>query len=188
MTVLDIGCNAGFYSIEMKLRGASRVLGIDHDNDYLQQARFAAEVLGLDISFDLMSVYEVGQLRECFDVVLFLGVFYHLRHPLLALDLIRRHAAKDWFVFQSMLRGSRTVPELRKITRFLNEPFSISLGFPKCTLLKIAIRKIQRIGGYRTALVPKRFCAALVFVSKACLNPRFSCAGAMKRPIFIRCR
>src|SRR5437588_12990994 len=43
-TVLDIGCNAGFYSIEMKRRGADRVIGIDFDERYLAQARFAAEV------------------------------------------------------------------------------------------------------------------------------------------------
>ena len=34
-SVLDIGCNAGFYSIEMKRRGADRVLGIDNDERYL---------------------------------------------------------------------------------------------------------------------------------------------------------
>ena len=45
-TVLDIGCNAGFYSIEMKRRGASRVLGIDSDERYLAQARLASETLG----------------------------------------------------------------------------------------------------------------------------------------------
>ena len=45
-SVLDIGCNGGFYSIEMKRRGARRVLGIDSDEDYLAQARFAAEVTG----------------------------------------------------------------------------------------------------------------------------------------------
>ena len=44
--MLDIGCNGGFYSIEMKKRGAERVLGIDFDDDYLAQARFAAEVDG----------------------------------------------------------------------------------------------------------------------------------------------
>src|SRR5829696_5453580 len=43
-TVLDIGCNGGFYSIEMKRRGADRVLGIDHDPRYLAQARLAAEL------------------------------------------------------------------------------------------------------------------------------------------------
>jgi hypothetical protein len=36
--VLDIGCNAGFYSIEMKRRGAARVLGLDCDPRYLEQA------------------------------------------------------------------------------------------------------------------------------------------------------
>jgi tRNA (mo5U34)-methyltransferase len=35
-----------------------------------------------------------------------MGVLYHLRHPLLALDLIREHVARDLFVFQSMQRGS----------------------------------------------------------------------------------
>src|SRR5215212_11136129 len=56
-SVLDIGCNGGFYSFEMKRRGASRVLGIDHDSDYLKQARFAAEATGLDIEFLQLSVY-----------------------------------------------------------------------------------------------------------------------------------
>src|SRR5947208_15455632 len=54
-TVLDIGCNAGFYSIEMKRRGAARVVGIDFDDKYLSQARFAAEMSGADIEFRKMS-------------------------------------------------------------------------------------------------------------------------------------
>ena len=131
MTVLDVGCNGGFYSIQMKQRGAKRVLGIDHDDDYLKQAKFAAEVLGLDISFELLSVYDVGQLRERFDVVLFLGVFYHLRHPLLALDLLRQEVAKDWFVFQSMLRGSRTVPQIAADYPFSERGVFDKPGFPK---------------------------------------------------------
>jgi tRNA (mo5U34)-methyltransferase len=104
-TVLDIGCNAGFYSIQMKLRGASRVLAIDTDPDYLKQARFAAHTIGVNIEFAEMSVYDLGALGERFDIVLFLGVLYHLRHPLLALDLIREHVVRDLFVCQSMQRG-----------------------------------------------------------------------------------
>src|SRR5437867_13012473 len=42
-SVLDIGCNGGFYSIQMKQRGAGQVLGIDVDDRYLNQARFAAK-------------------------------------------------------------------------------------------------------------------------------------------------
>lgn len=108
-SVLDIGCNAGFYAIEMKRRGASRVLGIDSDPDYLAQARFAANVEAADIEFRQMSVYDIGHLQERFDVVLFIGVLYHLRYPLLALDLIHEHVAGDMMVFQSMLRGSHAV-------------------------------------------------------------------------------
>lgn len=108
-TVLDVGCNAGFYALEMKRRGAERVLGIDEDEGYLAQARFAAEVRGLDIQLEKLSVYEVGVLRERFDLVIFMGVLYHLRHPLLALDLLAEHVVRDQLLFQSMLRGSTVV-------------------------------------------------------------------------------
>jgi tRNA (mo5U34)-methyltransferase len=61
-SVLDIGCNAGFYSLEMKRRNAARVLGLDSDDEYLAQARFAAEVSGLDVEFRKLSVYDVVSL------------------------------------------------------------------------------------------------------------------------------
>jgi tRNA (mo5U34)-methyltransferase len=130
-TVLDVGCNAGFYSIEMKRRGADRVVGIDHDKQYLHQARFAAEILDLDITFRQLSVYDVAQLKERFDLVLFMGVFYHLRHPLLALDLLRQYVVKDWFVFQSMVRGSRTVPCLQNDYSFSECAIFDRPGYPK---------------------------------------------------------
>lgn len=130
-TVLDIGCNAGFYSMEMKRRGAARVLGIDHDEDYLAQARFAAEVEGMDIEFRNLSVYDVGALGERFDIVLFFGVLYHLRHPLLALDLIHAHVARDLLVFQSMQRGSDGVTPLAPDYEFAETAVFDEPGFPK---------------------------------------------------------
>ncbi|MFC7734671.1 TIGR04290 family methyltransferase [Roseomonas sp. GCM10028921] len=108
-TVLDIGCNAGFYSLEMKRRGAARVVGIDSDDRYLAQARLAAEVTGLEAEFRNLSVYDVARLGERFDLVIFMGVLYHLRHPLLALDLIHEHVARDLLLFQSMQRGAADV-------------------------------------------------------------------------------
>jgi tRNA (mo5U34)-methyltransferase len=59
-----------------------------------------------------MSVYDLPSLDERFDVVLFMGVLYHLRHPLLALDILYEHAARDLLVFQSMQRGS---PEIARV-------------------------------------------------------------------------
>ena len=129
--VLDIGCNAGFYSIEMKRRGAERVVAIDSDQFYLKQARFAAEVLEVDIEFQRLSVYDVAQLRESFDLVIFMGVFYHLRHPLLALDLIREHVTRDLLLFQSMHRGSTNVFEPEQDYPFSEEEIFEQPGYPK---------------------------------------------------------
>jgi tRNA (mo5U34)-methyltransferase len=129
-SVLDIGCNAGFYSLEMKRRGADRVVGIDCDPRYLAQATFAAEVSGLDIEFRRLSVYELAELRETFDIVLFLGVLYHLRHPLLAIDLLRQCVVRDLLVVQSMLRGSRRVAQLEPDYSFEETEVFHRRGFP----------------------------------------------------------
>jgi tRNA (mo5U34)-methyltransferase len=130
-SVLDIGCNAGFYSLEMKRRGADRVLGIDFDEDDLAQARFAAEVLGVDVEFRKLSVYDVAGLGETFDLVLFMGVFYHLRYPLLALDLIHEHVVRDLLVFQSMQRGSEEVEPLAEDYPFWETDIFDRPGFPR---------------------------------------------------------
>jgi len=130
-TVLDVGCNGGFYAIEMKRRGAARVLGIDSDDGYLVQARFAAQICGVDIELRNVSVYDIAALREKFDVVLFMGVLYHLRHPLLALDLIREHVTRDLFIFQSMQRGVNSVVPVAGDYEFWDEEIFAEPGFPR---------------------------------------------------------
>jgi tRNA (mo5U34)-methyltransferase len=130
-SVLDIGCNAGFYAMEMRRRGAERVLGLDTDDEYLEQAKFAADVNGLKIEFRKLSAYDVGQLGERFDLVIFMGVFYHLRHPLLALDLIHEHVARDMLLFQSMQRGDSRVDRLDKNYDFWTTEQFDSPGYPK---------------------------------------------------------
>ena len=84
------------------------VVAIDSEPLYLRQARLLADRLGLDVEFQERSVYDVAGLGQRFDLVLFMGVLYHLRHPLLALDLLRQHAVRRRLVVQSMLRGSTT--------------------------------------------------------------------------------
>lgn len=129
-TVLDVGCNAGFYSLEMKRRGAARVVGIDSDPGYLAQARFAAEVTELDIEFRELDTYRVAELHEKFDVVLFMGVFYHLRHPLLALDLLWEHVVRDTLVFQSLTRGTREVAKVDEDYPFSETDIFAQEGYP----------------------------------------------------------
>ena len=131
-TVLDVGCNAGFYSMEMKRRGAARVVGIDSEDLYLEQARFATAVNGMqDIEFRKMSVYDVASLGEKFDFVIFMGVLYHLRHPLLALDLLHEHVVGDLLLFQSMLRGSKEVEPVAEDYDFMVEDHFDRPGYPK---------------------------------------------------------
>jgi tRNA (mo5U34)-methyltransferase len=154
-SVLDIGCNAGFYSMEMKRRGADRVLGLDHDDHYLAQARFAAETLGYDnIEFRNHSVYDVGSLGEKFDVVIFMGVLYHLRHPLLALDLIHEHVAKDILIFQSMQRGSTQVMEVEE-----DYPFEKTEHFFESAYPKLHFIERQYAHDWTNWWAPNRACA-----------------------------
>jgi len=152
-TVLDVGCNAGFYSIQMKLRGADRVVGVDTDDAYLAQARFAAEVSGVQIDFRHLSVYQLRQLGEKFDLVLFLGVLYHLRHPLLALDMLHEYAVKDLLVIQSMLRGSESVAEVEDDYEFWEQEIFHDRKFPQMYFIE------QRFSGDPTNWwIPNRAC------------------------------
>ena len=152
-SVLDIGCNAGFFSLEMKRRGAERVVAIDTEAGYLKQAEFAAEILQLELELHRMSVYDVASLRERFDIVFFTGVFYHLRYPLFALDLIRQHVAGDTLVFQSMQRGSRDVVSVAADYAFTERKIFDDPAFPRMHFVE------QRYAGDPTNWwIPNRAC------------------------------
>jgi tRNA (mo5U34)-methyltransferase len=110
-TALDVGCNAGFYSIELARRGA-RVVGIDVNVGFLEQAAWATEMFGLSnrVEYRHMQVYDLAHSGERFDLVLFLGLFYHLRYPLLALDVLADRA-RQMLVFQSLMLPGDGVSE-----------------------------------------------------------------------------
>jgi 2-polyprenyl-3-methyl-5-hydroxy-6-metoxy-1,4-benzoquinol methylase len=98
--VLDIGAYDGFFTFECERRGAS-VLAIDCP----QAAGYpvASELVGSTAEFREMSVYDVS--RESvgeFDIVLFLGVLYHLRHPLLALERIQE-VCRELLILESQI-------------------------------------------------------------------------------------
>jgi tRNA (mo5U34)-methyltransferase len=149
-SVLDIGCNAGFYSIAMKQRNAGRVLGIDLEDRCLEQARLAADTLDLDIEFRKMSLYEVDRLPGRFDYVLFMGVFYHLRYPLLALDKAVKKT-RGTMIFQSMLRGSRNDFVAAPDYDFHDESIFRDMDFPAAYFIENSYS-----GDYTNWFIPNR--------------------------------
>ncbi len=64
-SVLDLGCNAGFFSLDMAHRGAHQVTGIDLRPENIEQARFLADYYGIDnASFPVLDVDEVPTDRQ----------------------------------------------------------------------------------------------------------------------------
>lgn len=96
--VLDIGCWDGKWSFYAEKRGASHVLATD---DFTQNwatddgIRLAKELLKSNIEIMDLNVYDLNTINKTFDIVLFLGVYYHLHDPLYALSQIRHTCNKD---------------------------------------------------------------------------------------------
>jgi tRNA (mo5U34)-methyltransferase len=104
-SVLDLSCNAGFFSIEMKKRGASRVVGVERFGPTVKQAQLVTEVLGVDIEIVHDDVYSfLWNNTETFDYVFYMGLFYHLRAPLFILDRVAL-VVREKLYFQTVLRG-----------------------------------------------------------------------------------
>jgi tRNA (mo5U34)-methyltransferase len=87
--VLDVGCAEGFFSFEAERRGAAEVVAIDSFPDSVRRFNLARDVLGMKAQAYLTNVYDLSSKTfGTFDVVMYFGVSYHLRHPLLALEKI----------------------------------------------------------------------------------------------------
>jgi tRNA (mo5U34)-methyltransferase len=102
--VLDVGCYEGQWSFEAEKRGAASVLATDYlvgdprarlserGVNELPTFRLAHTILHSRVEYRPdVSVYDVTRLgRDDFDVVVFCGVYYHLKYPLLALSRLRQ--------------------------------------------------------------------------------------------------
>lgn len=103
MRVLDIGCAEGFFSFEAEARGAREVIGIDSFPDSIRRFNLIREAKQSNASAYLMNVYDLDPKRlGTFDLVLFYGVFYHLKHPQLALEAIQS-VCKGQLLFQTSI-------------------------------------------------------------------------------------
>lgn len=134
--VLDIGCNAGFYSFELAKRGA-HVLGIDLDTHYLHQAKWAAGVFGLQdrVQFEQMQVYDLTNVKQKFDLVWFMGVFYHLRYPLLALDILSQKVEK-MMVMQTLMMPDKHKLDIKNDYDVNDRDEMLKVGWPKMAFIE----------------------------------------------------
>ncbi|HEY1450042.1 MAG TPA: DUF1698 domain-containing protein [Solirubrobacteraceae bacterium] len=118
-SVLDIGTTNGGAAFELERRGASRVLATDIVDSMHFGFDAIRAALGSNVEFRQLSVYEISrELQEQFDYVVFWGVLYHLRHPLLALDNVRAVTAGTAYVETAVCDAD--VPDLASapIARF----------------------------------------------------------------------
>lgn len=89
LRVLDIGCRDGFFAFEVERRGGE-VIGIDYAEPEVTGFSIASRALNSRVQYLVENVYDLdAEKHGTFDIVLFLGVLYHLRNPMLALDKIR---------------------------------------------------------------------------------------------------
>jgi SAM-dependent methyltransferase len=99
--VLDIGCAEGFFAFEAERRGAREVIGIDSFPDSVRRFNIVKAARQSNATAFLMNVYDLEPRRlGTFDLVLFYGVFYHLKHPQYALERIRSICSGD-LLFQT---------------------------------------------------------------------------------------
>ncbi len=135
-TVLDIGCNGGFYAIELARRGAT-VTAIDSDEHYLQQARWAVEVFDVSrqVTLHRMQVYELAHQEQTYDIVLFLGVLYHLRYPMLGLDIVCRKTRRR-LLLQSLTMPGDTVHPALFDSAIDERDHMLESGWPKMAFIE----------------------------------------------------
>jgi len=115
-TVLDLGGNAGFFSIQMKLRGAERCVLVDPFEVAIRQAQFAAEQFQVQLEYVVEDAHVYClTTEERFDYVIFLGLFYHLKYPGLVLDRLAEMTRVRIFIHSDILDSPRPSP-VRKAT------------------------------------------------------------------------
>jgi len=105
-TVLDVGGNAGYFSIQMMQRGAKRCVLVEPFAEFARQAEYATRAFGFQVELVNDDVHTFClTTEERFDYVLFVGLFYHLKYPVLVLDRLAE-MTKERIYFHSHAVGS----------------------------------------------------------------------------------
>jgi tRNA (mo5U34)-methyltransferase len=104
-SVLDVGGNSGYFSLRMKQRGAGRAVMVEPIVEFVHQAEFVFDQFGVEVEVVNEDVHAYClTTSERFEYVLFLGLFYHLKYPVLVLDRLAE-MTKELIFFNSHIEG-----------------------------------------------------------------------------------
>jgi tRNA (mo5U34)-methyltransferase len=139
-TVLDIGCWDGYWSFYAEQRGAAQVLSIDDcEQNWAGDAglRLAKELLHSSIEINTkLPVYELTSLQRKFDVILCLGVYYHLIDPFYAFSQIRHCCHENSIVvFEGDVRSNFGLPSGAGIHHFTHSDGAVARFRPTPAVL-----------------------------------------------------
>jgi tRNA (mo5U34)-methyltransferase len=115
--VLDLGCNAGFWSLAAHDAGADFVMGIDLKEEYIEQARLVFEAREVDPSayqFHQGDVF-TQQVGGDFDVVLCLGLMDQVDRPVELFQLMAGTAAELIVIDSKVSRAHSSLFELTRL-------------------------------------------------------------------------
>ena len=137
-TVLDVGGNAGFFSIQMKLRGAQRCVLVDPFEIAINQAGFAARQFGVTLELIMEDAHTYClTTEERFDFVLFLGLFYHLKYPGIVLDRLAEMTRERIYIHSHVI-GYKREPVISKpdYERKTDDHLLEHPGFPRLAFVE----------------------------------------------------
>jgi len=136
-SVLDVGGNAGYFSVQMLKRGAARSVIIEPFVEFAEQARYVARLYQFDISVIVDDVHTwCLTTDERFDFVLFLGLFYHLKYPGIVLDRLAE-MTRERMYFQSHVVGEQqTVHDGSDYVPGVDDAVVASADFPKMAFIE----------------------------------------------------
>jgi tRNA (mo5U34)-methyltransferase len=144
-SVLDIGCNAGFYSMAARVRGATSVLGIDQVPHCLDQARLIRDILRLEnVDFQQNDGHNLDEAFGTFDVVINTGVIYHLQNPMDFLNRMGRMTREMMYLETEVLVDPKFTEHAWFIEKeYSQDPSNWWIYGPTC------VERMVRAAGFR---------------------------------------
>jgi SAM-dependent methyltransferase len=145
--VLDIACNSGFWSMQCALLGAE-VVGFDGRAELIEQANLVKSIVGIDnVEFRVLDFWDMSpqSLGGTFDVVLNLGLLYHLPKPVEALELTKSMAREHILLDTGLYRARRPVIKLRweEQTDIRNAIRSGIVAYPSKSAVELILKHIR---------------------------------------------